>query len=339
MPSVLCLWADSFAVLLVLRIFQAFAASAVLSVSAAMVRSIYPERQLGRGLAINTLTVSAAGVAAPVLGGLVLAVAPWPWVFAAAAPFALLSLLATPDSIGGLQFAIQGAPPAVVAAMIGSGVIIGIVFVRHQLRQAHPIMPVDLLRKPVFALSVIGSLTGFTAVMVLLLSLPFSLQHDLGFSPTEVGAVIGWWPLTMLLVGPLAGILSDRIPPGLMGGIGMLIATSAFLSFLFLPAHPGFWDLAVRIAFCGLGFGLFFSPNTRLMLGSAPAERVASVGGWIATTRLTGQTLGATIAGGQIAIVTQGPTPHDARATVRCSGDVVTELGDVLAQLGLATTR
>ena len=64
----------------------------------------------------------------------------------------------------------------------------------------------------------------------------------------------------------------------------------------YLPAHPGYFDVAWRMALSGTGFGLFLSPNARLILGSAPAGRTASVGGLIATTRLTGQTLGATLA-------------------------------------------
>ena len=68
-----------------------------------MVRAIYPANQLGRGLGVNSVVVSSASALAPTLGGLILAIGPWPWVFAAAVPFGILSLLlgrSLPDPAG-----------------------------------------------------------------------------------------------------------------------------------------------------------------------------------------------------------------------------------------------
>ena len=73
------------------------------------------------------------------------------------------------------------------------------------------------------------------------------------------------------------------------------IATAALLLLAFLPAHLTHFGIAWRMALCGTGFGFFLSPNARLILHTAPHERAASAGGLISTTRLTGQTLGATL--------------------------------------------
>ena len=102
------------------------------------------------------------------------------------------------------------------------------------------------------------------------------------------------WPLTTMIVAPIAGSLSDRYPAGMLGGIGMVIATAALVLLSFLPEHPQYFDVAWRMALCGAGFGLFLSPNARLIIGSAPRERAASAGGLVSTTRLVGQTMGAT---------------------------------------------
>ncbi len=323
----LCFFAKSLPFLLIVRAAQALGAAAALSVTSALVRSLYAPERLGRGLALNGVMVSAGAALAPTLGGLILAVAPWPWVFAAGVPFALMSLLlgqALPSSaprdrpydllaallcaltfgltISGLESAVHGQSPVVSAAIVAAGVAIGIVFVRHELGRANPIMPVDLLRQPVFALSTVGALTAFTASMTLLLSLPFRLTHGFGFSPEAIGAMIAPWPLTTLFVAPIAGALSDRIPAGILGGIGMTIATAALLLLAFLPAHPDHFDIGWRMSLCGSGFGMFLSPNARLILGSAPRDRAASAGGLIATTRLTGQTLGATLVATLLAV-------------------------------------
>jgi DHA2 family multidrug resistance protein-like MFS transporter len=333
--TLLCFFARSLPFLLVVRAAQSLGAAAALSVSSALVRSIYPASHLGRGLGINSVVVSSAAALAPTLGGIVLAFGRWPWVFAAAAPFALVSLLLgrnLPDPephqdpfdllgavlcaltfgliISGLESAVHGDSPVVSAAIVIAGIVIAFVFVRRELGEARPIMPVDLLARPVFALSTIGALTAFVASMTLILSMPFRLEHSYGFAPSLVGAMIAPWPLTTMFVAPVAGNLSDRVPAGLLGGIGMAIATAALVLLALLPAHPSYLDIAWRMSLCGAGFGLFLSPNARLIVGSAPRERAASAGGLISTTRLTGQTLGATVVATLLAFgLGGGPAP------------------------------
>jgi DHA2 family multidrug resistance protein-like MFS transporter len=319
--TILCFFARSLPFLVVVRVIQALGGAASLSVSSALIRAIYPARLLGRGLGVSNVVVSSAGALAPTLGGLVLSVASWPWIFAAASPLALASLLlgrqALPEPepraerydvlaallcaltfgliIGGLEGAVHGSAPAIAAAVVAAGVAIAIVFVRRELKSKMPILPVDLLAQPALALSAMGGLTAFIASMTLILSLPFRLQQHFGFSPGEVGAVITPWPLGMMLLAPLAGHLSDRFPAALLGGIGMSLATTGLLLMAFLPTHVSHVDVAWRMALCGSGFGLFLAPNARLIVHSAPHDRAASAGGLISTTRLMGQTLGATL--------------------------------------------
>ncbi|KTF69320.1 MFS transporter [Sphingomonas sp. HT-1] len=318
--TILCFFAKSLPFLLIVRAAQAAGAAAALSVSSALVRQIYPAHQLGHGLGVNSVVVSVSSAIAPTLGGLVLGFGPWPWVFASAVPFAIASLLlgrALPDVprsearfdvlgavlcaamfglvIGGLESAVHGDSPVVSAAVVLAGVAIGVIFVRRERGEAEPILPVDLLGRPVLALSTIGAFTAFVATMSILLSLPFRLQHGYGFAPSEVGAVIAPWPLTTMFVAPMAGSLSDRYPAGALGGIGMAIAIAGLVSLAFLPHDPSYLDIAWRMSLTGAGFGMFLSPNARLIIGSAPVERAAAAGGLISTTRMVGQTAGATL--------------------------------------------
>jgi DHA2 family multidrug resistance protein-like MFS transporter len=334
--TILCFFARSLAFLLLVRAIQALGAAASLSVSSALIRSTYPARQLGRGLGIGNVVVSSSIAIAPTLGGLVLSVATWPWIFAAASPLALLSLLlgrrALPEPIprddpydvlaallcaltfgliiAGLESAVHGGSPLIAATVIGAGAVIAVVFVRRELESKIPILPVDLLMRPVVGLSALGGLLVFIASMTVMLSLPFRLQQQYGFSPGEVGAMLTPWPLAILLIAPTAGMLSDRYPAGIIGGMGMAIATSGLLLLAFLPAHLSHFDMAWRMALSGAGFGLFIAPNARLIVHSAPHERAASAGGLISTTRLTGQTLGATLLAALLSVgVGTGPLP------------------------------
>ena len=334
--TVLCFLARNLPFLLLVRAIQALGAAAALSVSSALIRSIYPARQLGRGLGIGNVVVSSSITFAPTLGGLVLSVASWPWIFAAASPLALLSLLigrrALPEPlprddpydvraallcaltfgliISGLETAVHGGPTLIAAALVAGGVVIAVVFVRRELQSKLPILPVDLLMQPVVGLSALGGLLVFIASMTVMLSLPFRLQQNYGFAPAQVGAMITPWPLAILLIGPTAGMLSDRFPAGILGGIGMAIATTGLLSLAFLPAQLSHFDMVWRMALSGAGFGLFVAPNARVIIHSAPHERAASAGGLISTTRLTGQTLGATVLAALLAVgVGSGPVP------------------------------
>src|SRR6202158_5571908 len=172
--TVLCFFARSLAFLLVVRAIQARGAGAALSVSSALIRSTYPARQLGRGLGIGNVVVASSSAIAPTLGGLVLSVASWPWIFAAASPLALLSLLlgrhALPEPrprddpydalgpllcalsfgliISGIESAVHGDAPVVAAAIVVAGAVIAVVFVRRELESKIPILPLDLLMRP-----------------------------------------------------------------------------------------------------------------------------------------------------------------------------------------------
>jgi DHA2 family multidrug resistance protein-like MFS transporter len=114
----------------------------------------------------------------------------------------------------------------------------------------------------------------------------------------------------MMVVAPLAGHLSDRIPAGILGGIGMAIAAVAMLLLALLPGQVTPVTVGWRMALAGVGFGLFLAPNARLIVSSTPWHRAASAGGLISTNRLTGQTLGATLVAALLALnVGSGRTP------------------------------
>ncbi len=332
--TLLCFFAKSLPFLLIVRAAQAIGAAAALSLSSALLRQVYPAKQLGRGLGINSVVVSSSAAAAPTIGGLVLAVAPWPWVFASAVPFAIASLIlgrALPDPpkrdepfdvigavmcaatfgliIGGAESAVHGDSPVVSAAIVALGIIVAILFVRREKGEERPILPIDLLARPVLALSVVGAYTAFIASMTLLISTPFRF-HDMGFTAAEIGAAIAPWPLTNMVVAPLAGWLSDRVPAGILGGVGMAVSIAALLLIAFMPVDPSYFDIAWRMALCGSGFGMFLPPNARLIIGSAPTERAAAAGGLVSTVRLVGQTTGATLVSALLALgVGSGRTP------------------------------
>ena len=114
--------------------------------------------------------------------------------------------------------------------------------------------------------------------------------------------MIAPWPLTTLFVAPISGSLSDKIPAGLLGGVGMTLSVTALILLANLPADPHYLDVAWRMSLCGAGFGMFLSPNARLVVGSAPRDRATAAGGLVSTIRMIGQTAGATTVAALLAI-------------------------------------
>jgi DHA2 family multidrug resistance protein-like MFS transporter len=332
--SALCLLPLDFVLLLVLRALQAFGAGMVLSVSAAMLRQIYPANKLGAGLGVNSVIVASSGALAPTLGGYIVGHAPWQWVFVVAAPLAVISLLlgrTLPEpqrrprepewlsglwsaatmllTIGGIQVATHESLGLGIA-MVLAGIVSGIALVRRERGRTNPVVPVDLLAKPVLGLSALASMACFVATSSLMLSLPFRLEEAIGYTPAEVGLLLLPFPLTMLVVAPLAGWMSDRVAPTKLGVAGMTIAIVALLLMIFMPADPGPVAIAWRLALAAAGFGLFFAPNSRLIIGQAPRERAAAAGGMLSTSRLLGQTIAAVVVGMLLAAgAGLGPAP------------------------------
>jgi DHA2 family multidrug resistance protein-like MFS transporter len=316
-----CALATSLPTLALARVIQGFGAAGIMSVNTALVRMIYPPTQLGRGVAINAMVVAVSSAVGPTVASGVLAIAPWPWLFAInvpigiaavvsgfkalpvnaghKAPYDYLSALMNAFVFGLLIFAVDGLghgeARGYVALEAMGAVVIGYFFVRRQLTQPAPLLPVDLLRIPVFALSIGTSVCSFAAQMLAFVSLPFMLQDTLGLSQVQTGLLMTPWPLVIVVAAPLSGVLSDRLSAGWLGGIGLVGLTVGLLLLATLGAHPEPLQIAWRMALCGAGFGIFQSPNNRTMLAAAPRERSGGASGMLGTARLTGQTLGAAL--------------------------------------------
>jgi DHA2 family multidrug resistance protein-like MFS transporter len=319
--SLACAMSGSLLTLTLARIVQGFGAAGIMSVNTAIVRMIYPQKHLGRGISINATVVAISSVIGPTVASGVLSVATWPWLFAINVPIGLVVLAigtkALPrmdghrrpyDYISALMNALFFGLAIVAVDGLGHGehrpyvigefivtAVIGYFFVRRQLRQSAPLLPVDLLRIPVFALSIGASVCSFCAQMLAFVSLPFLLQNGFGMSQVETGFLMTPWPLVIVFVAPLAGVLADRYPAGLLGGIGLAVLTVGLALLATTGPHPDAFDIGWRMAVCGLGFGLFQSPNNRQIISSAPRHRSGGASGMLGTARLTGQTLGAAI--------------------------------------------
>ena len=320
--SLICALSDSFITLVIARGLQGFSAAAITSVNTALLRVIFPARFLARGMGINGLIIAVAAAAGPTVAAGILAIADWPWLFAINVPLGLTALLlgikhlprqeertkrkfdyisaiANAVTFGLLIYTLDGFAhhekmdflfiQLIVLAVVGT------YYVRRQLTQTTPLLPLDLLRIPIFRLSILTSICSFIAQMTAMVSLPFFLQNTLGHSEVMTGLLLTPWPLATLVTAPLAGYLVERIHPGILGSVGMALFAVGLFSLSSLTAESSDISIILRLMLCGAGFGLFQTPNNSTIISSAPTQRSGGASGMLGMARLLGQTTGTTL--------------------------------------------
>ncbi|WP_109217685.1 MFS transporter [Klebsiella pneumoniae] len=302
--SLACALSRSLEMLTFARVAQGLGGAALMSVNTALIRLIYPQRFLGRGMGINSFVVAVSSAAGPTIAAAILSLASWQWLFLINVPLGIVAFVLAmrflpPNSarskiirfdlpstiMNALTFGLlitalsgfaQGQSTQLVLAEVAAMLVVGFFFVRRQLTMPVPLLPVDLLRIPLFSLSICTSICSFCAQMLAMVSLPFFLQ-------------------SMMVMAPLAGYLIEKCHAGLLGAIGLLIMACGLFGLALLPSSPSDLDIIWRMALCGAGFGLFQSPNNHTIVASAPSHRSGGASGMLGTARLLGQSTGAAL--------------------------------------------
>src|SRR5258707_8301947 len=356
LASLGCALAWSLESLLVARTLQGLGASGLMSVNTALVRFVYPTRMLGRGFGHNALVVGTAFTFGPTIASGILALGPWPWLFAINLPFGVLAVwiglktlphtprathrfdflnaTLTASCLGlfiiGIGSAAHKAPPALVSAELVGAILLGWLLTRRNADHPAPMLPIDLFRRPMFALSATTSVCSFAVQGLAFVSLPFYFEDVLIRTQVETGFFMTPWPLVVAIMAPIGGRLSDRYPVGILGGLGLVLLGIGMALLATLPPDPGIANIVWRTVICWIGFGFFQTPNLRALMSSAPPHRSGSASSIVATARLTGQTLGAALAA-----LCFGLAGHDGATLALALGAGFAALGSVMSFLRL----
>lgn len=367
LASVACAAAPTLDLLVAARVVQGMASALVLAVPIPTYRHVFPPERLGSVLGINAMTVALGTSAGPTLGGLLLTVAPWPWLFLVNIPIGLaatvLGLRHLPRvpgragrfdtqgsvliaaAIAGFLLGVRGlgdtSTLAVSVALLLVTAALVVLFVRRERRTDHPVIPPGLFTRR-FSLAVVTASCSFFGQGTAFVALPFLFQESFGDSALRSALLFTPWPLVIVVVAPLSGRLADRVSPTVLAIAGLTVLAGGLVSLALLTRDASTVDVLLRTAVCGFGFAVFQSPNNRDMMSAAPMRHAGSAAGVLNLNRTVSQSTGsgavsvvfvaAGVAAGSAAAHTEAVT------LVLLVAAGVTALGAVLAAVRWRTT-
>ena len=329
LASVCCGAAPNAAGLVAFRVVQGIGAAMLMAMGPAIVAHTFHDRERGRALGLNGLSVAIGLSLGPALGGILTQVATWRAIFLINAPIGLLAILwaarVLPAETRGKDesFDIKGAAlsgvalfalllalsdgqewgwtsPAIIGLFIAF-IVLGGAFLVAERSSIQPMIDLALFRIRPFSAGLASVVVAFAGLFTATFLLPFLLEQGRGFSPIEAGLLLTPVPITMALVAPLSGAASDRFGPRILASAGMAIMALGLLSLTQLPVDFALPDLVWRLVLLGVGQGMFMSPNSSAVLGSVPRPRIGTASGTLAQMRVNGQALGIALSGAIVA--------------------------------------
>jgi EmrB/QacA subfamily drug resistance transporter len=323
--SLLCGLAPGVGWLIGFRALQGAGAVLMQALGVAIITQVFPSHERGRAMGVIGSVVSTGLALGPALGGVIIGLVGWRWVFLVNVPVGLLAFFTgvkhIPSDFHGstgqrfdpagavilfctlICYALgmtlgqrQGFDRPLVLLLLGCAAAGLVIFVVIESRVGHPMVDLKLFKNVLFGVNLVMGLLVFI-VLAGTFVMPFFLQLVKGYSTEKVGLLMMVVPLTMGAVSPLAGILSDRYGSRGISLGGLLILAGGCLSISTLTAETSAWGFVLRMLPFGLGLGAFQSPNNSAIMGAAPRERLAVASGLLALSRTLGHTSGLPLVG------------------------------------------
>ncbi len=318
--SILCGLSQTVYMLILFRVFQAVGAAMMASLGTAIVTEAFPASERGRALGTIGGIVSIGIITGPALGGILIDILSWHWIFFVNVPVGITGLWMVnrylPEkkstSAKGFDFAGAGLMFVSVTAFL-SALTLGqsrgfrdtiviilfiiwlisfFIFLQIELKVNSPMIDLRLFRNRLFSLNLMTGFLSFVSTAGVVLLMPFYLENVLGYNPHQVGLLLAVVPVSAGIASPLAGILSDRVGSRPVATFGLFVLLIGFYSLTTLTDQTTAPGYILRFIPVGLGLGIFQSPNNSAIMGAAPRERLGTVSGLLSITRTLGQTSG-----------------------------------------------
>ena len=323
-----CALASSLALLIILRAVEGLGAAMLMAAGPTIIRDVFPNHQLGRGLGLVGIATSAGLMSGPVVGGLLISAFSWRAIFLACIPVGILMITGgvwaiingqstmgptTAVQAPGRAFDWRGA--ALWALLIGSLVLyahflplmsigwrvagggglvaLGVLFYVSETTRDSNILPLHLFPKNYYHIGLITASLSFAVLFGVLILMPFYLTHIKGLKASLVGTVMMAVPLTLFVVSPTAGMLYDRYGSRYLTTVGLSICTLALVLLSAIDQDTGLVPIFICLALLGMGQSMFLAPNTASLLSRIPEVDAGITSGLLATSRNLGMLAGA----------------------------------------------
>ncbi len=308
------------------RVVQGIGSTLLVANNIAILSTVFPKSERGRAIGLLSTAAAVGTLCGPAIGGLILQVSSWRWLFFFNIPLGLLGgtlaylslgQLSSQekikvgegiDPIGATSFALSAfclilslsqVPEWGVSwqlvGIVGLGVGLGGGFVWRQLQVKHPLLDVRLFQSPELSRAAISSLLAFMVAYFTLLMVPYFLDQRLALPPGQIGLLLTGYSLVLALFAPIGGSLSDRYGTALLSRVGASGLALGQLGLAILPATPQIWQVTLPLLLQGLGMGLFSAPNNTRLMNAMPSGKLGTGGSIVAFVRVFGQASGATL--------------------------------------------
>ena len=326
--SLLCGIAPNVLALILSRAVQGIGAAMIASTARVLAIEAMPEGAEGRTSGYMTMAFHSGLLLGPPVGGVLIDLVGWRWVFFLLIPIASAGIALTILGARGRHTARRRGPISIdyvgaallialtimltvllderAARLVGAGRtgMIAVVFaatlagfVVHETRATDPVVNLSLFRIRMFTFSVVSLLLVATATSMATFLMPFYLQDVLRLSPSFMGLVFLAAPVFTIVCANVSGLLTDRIGPRVPASIGVLVTLAAFTVGLLLKADSSWLWPAVLLGLTGLGAGFFNAPNQTAIIGSVPRHYRGFATGMVQTLFGIGSLLGISLAG------------------------------------------
>ena len=306
---------NSGVLLLIFSFLQGIGCSMIFGTGVALISSVFDPRERGKAYGTYVASVYTGIFSGLILGGCLIQQLGWRSIFIFNIPFGLLliSIILLKlksdwagsegekfDFTGSLLFFLiiislmQGF--STLTSNTGKILILGgilgtIIFLKYESRIKHPLLRTSIFKNKIFTISIISILIinlGTTSITFLL---SLYLQYLKLLSPNTAGIILVLEPLSVAVLSPFAGRISDKIDIRIITSIGMTITTIGLFIFTFLDFNTNFSLILLGLILVGTGLALFSSPATNAAMNSVGKKIYGTASATVSTMVFTGQVL------------------------------------------------
>lgn len=300
--TLICAVSPSFSVLLVGRVVQASGAGIMMPLMQTVFLLIFPKEKRGTAMGMVGLVISFAPAIGPTLSGWLVESYHWSILFWILMPIVIIDIIAAIfvmrnvttlrhpklDSLsiilstlgfGGLLFAFSnagqaswGSPLVLIPLIIG--VISLFLFIKRQLRLAHPVLEFRVFTYPVFSLTTVMGMLVFVSLVGPATILPIFMQNMQGYSAFETGLTILPGAVLMGIMSPITGRIFDKVGARSLAIIGLSLIFVSSLLYTNLTEHTSLAYLTTIYAVRMFGLSLVLMPVTTAGLNVLPRELI-----------------------------------------------------------------